>query len=140
MTRSIYKSKIGNGFYFTLPLIALVTAIWYHLRDSIIWTIICILAIVALTIIVVASIVVYKKISYAITENSIRINSPQGVIDIRFSKITSVDTERDEKSVYYGMSRNIVRIKFGTFSSVIISPNNKKKFLEELKAAGLDVK
>lgn len=139
MTRSVYKSKIGGGFYSALPLMVLFVAIWYYLRYSLIWTIVCILVIAALIIIIVASIVVYKKITYTIMEDSIYINSPHGVIDILFSKITSVDTERDEKSVYYGMSRNVVRIKFGTFSSVIISPNNKKKFLDELKDAGLKV-
>lgn len=139
MTRLVYKSKIGGGFYMTLPLIALVTAICYYLRSSIIWIIVCILAITVLLIVIIASVVVHRKISYTITENSILINSPQGIIDILFSKITSVDTERDANSVYYGMSRDVIRIKFGNFSSVIISPNNKERFLDELKAAGIKI-
>jgi hypothetical protein len=139
MEGSAYRSKIGGVFYMTLPLMVLVATVWYYLQNSIIWTIICILAIAVLMLIIIASVVVYKKISYTITENSVRIKSPHGIIDILFSKITSVDTERDEESVYYGMSRDVVRIKFGTFSSVIISPNNKKGFLDELKAAGLNI-
>ncbi len=139
MNRSTYKSKIGGGFYLALPLMVLFAAICCYLRDSIIWVVVCILVIVLLLIVIIASIVVHRRISYVITKDSIFIDSPQGVINVLFSKITSVDTERDNKSVYYGMSRDVVRIKFGTFSSIIISPKNKEKFLEELKTAGLKV-
>lgn len=140
MAISVYRSKIGGGFYVSLPLIVLVAVIWNYLQGSIFWTLVCISTIVILALVITASAIVYRRIYYTITENSIRIKSPHGVLDILFSKITSVDTEKDRESVYYGMSRDVVRIKFGTFSSVIISPNNKKGFLDELKTAGLNVK
>lgn len=139
MSETEYRSKMGGWFYVTPVLMALVLIAWYQFRHSLIAAILCILAIVALLFVLSASFYVYKGTYYTVTESSIRIKAPGNFVEIDFEKITSVDTERDEDALYYGMSNDVVRINFGTMSAVVISPKNKKMFMDGLKSKNLKV-
>lgn len=139
MTDTVYKSRIG-GLFWLIPLLMILTVTtWILVRPGWIATIVCILFLAVLVYITVASVTVYGKTSYTVTEDSVRIDSPDGILNILFSKITSVDTERDNDALYYGMSRDVVRINFGSSSSVVISPKQKYEFMTELRVAGLNV-
>jgi ABC-type multidrug transport system fused ATPase/permease subunit len=136
---SVYRTKRGLWYYLA-PLLAIVVAVtWFLFLDEWIWSIACIVAIAVMLFVFVATTYVYRRTYYTVTATSVTIDSTDGRIEIAFSKITSVDTEKDDRSAFYGMSGDTVRIKFGNSSSVIISPARKKEFLEELRRAGLNV-
>ncbi|HKM09186.1 MAG TPA: PH domain-containing protein [Candidatus Methanomethylophilaceae archaeon] len=139
MSEVEYRSKIGGWFYIAPILMALVVIVWYQFRHSLIVAVLCIVALVALLFVLVASLYMYKETHYTITDSSVRVKAPGNMIDIDFEKITSVDTERDNDALYYGMSNDVVRINFGTISSVVISPKKKGKFMDELRARDLKV-
>lgn len=139
MTDQIYRTKRGL-WYFLPPLFAVIIAVvWLLALNGWIWTIVCSVAVVLMIFIFVATTYVYRRTHYTITQTSVRIDTTAGPIDIAFSKITSVDTEKDDSSPLYGMSSDVVRIKFGNSSSVIISPVRKVEFMDRLREAGLKV-
>ena len=139
MTESVYRTKLGFWYYLVPVSAVIAAAVRIVFLDGWVWTAVCVAVIAVLVFVFAATTFVYTKTYYTITENSVLIDSTDGKIDIAFSKITSVDTEKDEETAFYGMSGDVVRIKFGSFSSVIISPVRKKEFLEELRNAGLNV-
>ncbi len=139
MSETEYRSKMGGWFYVTPVLMALVLIAWYQFRHSLIAAILCIVAIIALLFVLLASFYVYKGTYYTLTESSIRVKAPGNFVEIDFEKITSIDTERDDDALYYGMSNDVVRINFGTMSAVVISPKNKKMFMDELRSKDLKV-
>lgn len=139
MTDTVYRSRIGGLFWLIPMLIVLTVTAWILARPGWVGATVCLFVLAALFFVIVASVSVYRKTSYTITEDSVRIDSSDGVLNILFSKITSVDTERDNDALYYGMSRDVVRINFGTSSSVVISPKQKYEFMTELRVAGLNV-
>lgn len=139
MSEVEYRSKLGGWFYLTPLLMALVVIVWYQFRHSLIAAILCIVAIIALLFVLLASFYVYKGTYYTLTESSIRVKAPGNFVEIDFEKITSIDTERDDDALYYGMSNDVVRINFGTMSAVVISPKNKKMFMDELRSKDLKV-
>jgi hypothetical protein len=139
VAESVYRTKLGLWYYLA-PLSAVIIAVaWFLALDGWIWAIVCVAGITALLFVFVATTYVYLRTYYRVTSTSVTIDSTDGRIDIAFSKITSVDTEKDCRSAFYGMSGDTIRIKFGSASSVIISPARKKEFLEELRRAGLNV-
>ncbi|MDN5357549.1 MAG: Bacterial domain [Candidatus Methanomethylophilaceae archaeon] len=139
MADSVYRTKRGLWYYLA-PLFAVVIAVaWFLALDGWIWAVVCVATIAVMLFVFAAATYVYRRTSYTVTATSVTIDSTDGRIDIAFSKITSVDTEKDDRSAFYGMSGDIVRIKFGSASSVIISPARKEEFLEELRRAGLNV-
>jgi glucan phosphoethanolaminetransferase (alkaline phosphatase superfamily) len=139
VTESVYRTKLGFWYYLVPALAVIAAAVRILFLDGWIWTAVCIAVIAVLTFVFAATTFVYTKTYYTITDDSVVIDTTDGKINIAFSKITSVDTEKDEKTAFYGMSGDTVRIKFGSVSSVIISPVRKKEFLEELRKAGLNV-
>lgn len=139
MDDSVYKSRIGGWFWSVPMLLILVIASWILVRPGWIGTVLCILAIGILVFILVASVTVYRKTTYTLTSDTVTIDSVDGPLYVAFDKITSVDTERDDAALYYGMSRDVVRINFGTSSAVVVSPKDKYRFMNELRIAGLDV-
>lgn len=139
MTDSVYKSRIGGWFWSIPMLLVLVISAWILVRPGWIGTVLCLIFTGILVFILIASITVYKRTTYFITSDSVFIDSVDGPLNIIFSKITSVDTERDDDALYYGMSRDVVRINFGTSSAVVISPKDKYRFMNELKIAGLNI-
>ncbi len=139
MSETEYRSKIGGWFYIAPILMALVVIVWYQFRHSLIAAVLCIVALVALLFVLVASLYMYKETHYTITDSSVLVKAPGNLIDIDFEKITSVDTERDNDALYYGMSNDVVRINFGTISSVVISPRRKGRFMDELRGKDLKV-
>lgn len=139
MTDTVYKSRIGGLFWLIPMLVVLVITAWILVRPGWVGGMLCIMLVVVFLFVTVASISVYRRTSYIITSDSVRIESSDGILNILFSKITSVDTERDDDALYYGMSRDVVRINFGTSSSVVISPKQKYEFMNKLRVAGLKV-
>lgn len=139
MSEVEYRSKLGGWFYLTPLLMALVVIVWYQFRHSLIVAVLCIVALVALLFVLVASLYMYKETHYTITDSSVRVKAPGNFVEIDFEKITSIDTERDDDALYYGMSNDVVRINFGTMSAVVISPKNKKMFMDELRSKDLKV-
>ena len=93
MSETEYRSKMGGWFYVTPVLMALVLIAWYQFRHSLIAAILCIVAIIALLFVLLASFYVYKGTYYTVTESSIRVKAPGNFVEIDFEKITSVDTE-----------------------------------------------
>lgn len=139
MTDSVYKSRIGGSFWLIPMLMILVISAWVLVRPEWVGTALCILIMGVLIFILIASATVYKKTGYTITSDSVFIDSVDGPLVVAFERIRSVDTERDDDALYYGMSRDVVRINFGTSSAVVISPKDKYRFMNELRAAGLNV-
>jgi hypothetical protein len=139
VAESVYRTKRGFWYYLA-PLLAVIIALaWFLALDGWIWAIVCVAGIAVMLFVFVSTTYVYRRTYYTVTSTSVTIDSTDGRIEIAFSKITSVDTEKDDRSAFYGMSGDTVRIKFGNASSVIISPSRKKEFLEELRKAGLNV-
>ncbi len=139
MTDSVYKSRIGGSFWLIPMLMILVISAWVLVRPEWVGTLLCILITGILIFILIASATVYRKTGYTITSDSVFIDSVDGPLVVAFERIRSVDTERDDDALYYGMSRDVVRINFGTSSAVVISPKDKYRFMNELRAAGLNV-
>lgn len=140
MTYSVYKSRIGAPFWLVPMLLILIIAAWVLVRPGWVGAILCMVFIGTLIFVLVASVTVYSRTTYTITPDSVFIDSADGPLNITFDKIRFVDAERDDEALYYGMSRDVVRINFGTASAVVISPKDKYRFLNELRIAGVDVK
>jgi len=139
VAESVYRTKRGLWYYIAPTLAVAVAVTWFLALDGWVWTAVCAVAVAVMVFVFVATTFVYRRTYYTVTATSVTIDSTDGRIDIAFSKITSVDTEKDDRSAFYGMSGDTVRIKFGSASSVIISPTRKKEFLEELGKAGINV-